>query len=447
MAAPPGAGPGRSPARAWQSHKLRVSRAGGHWAGPARQGAPLWRGRKGWGRKRLRPCSLWWGARGRVPGVGGQEGSALLVLLRRLQGAPSPRNSAGARAGMIGRGLCRCGQERVGDPRGQATLPGTWPWQVSVQLRTQDGGYRHFCGGSLISSRWVVSAAHCFPKDKEHYQLVLGCNRMSQPGPDSQRRSIRRVVKHKHFRNELSTGETIYNDIALLELRHPANCSDYVQPACLPDDQVSVLSLPHCYVSGWGTTEAKREKYPDVLQEAPVDLLSQWECSRMWDRLIQPMNLCSGRKEGGAAACRGDSGGPLACREERSERFWVVGLYSWGSPECGQLPSSAMHLRTATPGPGATPRPRLPPCPAGLHRLTRVLRTSPLRGSRCQEHFGGRCCPRQRGVAHEETRIGPSPALGDSHTLLGKGSGQQIVCRAIGHFTLPACYKFSQTAA
>ncbi|XP_062990546.1 acrosin-like [Elgaria multicarinata webbii] len=226
---------------------------------------------------------------------------------------------------------------------GTNALPGTWPWQVSFQFLTQKG-FVNSCGGSLINSRWVLSAAHCFQEEKyiEHYNVVVGANRISEPGPDAQNRRIKRVVNHELYKDELYLEDGgMRNDIALVELAEPVSCSDYVQLACLPDRSVAISMLTHCYVSGWGTMEVKSEtpmKSTDILQEASVHIIPQDTCNSTswWDRRILDENLCAGHAEGGICTCQGDSGGPLVCREKRSERYWLVGVTSWGPSNCNE---------------------------------------------------------------------------------------------------------------
>uniref|UniRef100_A0A8C5SG93 Peptidase S1 domain-containing protein n=1 Tax=Laticauda laticaudata TaxID=8630 RepID=A0A8C5SG93_LATLA len=107
------------------------------------------------------------------------------------------------------------------------TMPGTWPWMVSIRTPFKSG-YQHTCGGSLIGARWILTAAHCF-------------------------RDIR-VVQHENYQPRQQI-----NDIALVELDDPVKCSDYIQPACLPDSSVDVSSMVHCYIAGWGYTREKGE--------------------------------------------------------------------------------------------------------------------------------------------------------------------------------------------
>ncbi|XP_061496239.1 acrosin-like [Rhineura floridana] len=227
---------------------------------------------------------------------------------------------------------------------GTDALPGTWPWLVSIQVPTHEG-YRHTCGGSLISSRWVVTAAHCFLNKRflDHWKLVLGAAQLSQPSPDVQERTIKDLVVHPQYVQRINL-----NDIALMELSEPVNCTDYIQPACLPDVNLAVSSLTHCFVSGWGVTDVSKPGVTsDILQEAKVNLIPSDTCnsSSWYYKRIHYNNLCAGHEQGGIDSCQGDSGGPLMCRESRSERFWVVGVTSWGTG-CARAQKPGIYTST-----------------------------------------------------------------------------------------------------
>ncbi|XP_062990547.1 acrosin-like [Elgaria multicarinata webbii] len=217
---------------------------------------------------------------------------------------------------------------------GTDALPGTWPWAVSLQFPTRKG-WSHFCGGSLINSRWVVSSAFCFRIKKflkvEYFRVQLGATQHSKPGPDAQVRKIKRLVEHEKF-----AGQRHNFDISLIELSEPVICNHYIQPACLPDPNLKKSALNDCYTCGWGIKEMKfygRAPNADILQETAVELLPGKVCnsSRWYFIGIRDDNICAISDEAYIDNCRGDGGSPLMCKQENSQRFWVIGISSWGS--------------------------------------------------------------------------------------------------------------------
>ncbi|XP_069735431.1 acrosin-like isoform X1 [Phaenicophaeus curvirostris] len=259
----------------------------------------------------------------------------LLALCRPVQGTGDTCETCGHRPMDYDAGTSRV----VG---GRDAQPGAWPWIVSIQSPWQ-AGTGHVCGGSLIGTQWVLTAAHCFTgtTSTEMWRVVAGATDLTQLGPEAQVRSIKRLVVHEQY-NDTSQR----NDIALLELDQPVRCSSHVQLACLPDASIRVSQLAPCYVSGWGATD-EESGTSHVLQEAQVPLIDTRVCnSSGWYRgAIHPHNLCAGYPQGGIDTCQGDSGGPLMCTKRRSDRFWLVGLTSWGTG-CARVRRPGIYTST-----------------------------------------------------------------------------------------------------
>ncbi|XP_066406836.1 acrosin-like [Molothrus aeneus] len=211
---------------------------------------------------------------------------------------------------------------------GTSVQPGAWPGIVSIQATWENGTW-HMCTGVLLSSQWVLTVAHCFARAGgiSMWDVVIGATDLRQPGPEAVVRRIQRLLMHQRY-----VPATARNDIALVELDQPVECSDYIQLGCVPDASLRVSELKSCYIAGWNFARGEFPTGCMVLQEAKVHLMDTELCnsSRWYAGAVHADNLCAGYPQGGIDTCQGDSGGPLVCKDNRADYFWLVGLNSWG---------------------------------------------------------------------------------------------------------------------
>ncbi|XP_075055392.1 transmembrane protease serine 12 [Mixophyes fleayi] len=227
-----------------------------------------------------------------------------------------------------------CGQRPLIDTLGSRiiggheSLPGAWPWQVSLQFFSSGYRYTHLCGGSLIHNIWVITAAHCVVKRRNprYWRAVFGINSILHAAKTRRISGIRQISVHANF-----DVTTMDNDVALLELSSSISYTDYIQPVCLATRALPVDPLTQCFITGWGTTTPGGE-ISVILQEAQIYVIPTSICNSpgWYNGIITGNMLCAGYESGGIDTCQGDSGGPFVCYMPEKDRFYQLGITSFG---------------------------------------------------------------------------------------------------------------------
>ncbi|XP_029027055.1 transmembrane protease serine 13a isoform X2 [Betta splendens] len=216
---------------------------------------------------------------------------------------------------------------------------GQWPWQVSLHFRGS-----HVCGGVLVSVDFVVTAAHCFPRNvvgalsPENWRVYVGFISLAKlPLPYS----VKSILLPDNYNNKTND-----MDIALLRLTSPVNLNENLQPVCLPTFDQPLPPGTKCWTSGFGTTVEGSNIVSKYLMDVSVSIIDTPTCNKpqVYGGAVTPNMVCAGEMQGGKDSCQGDSGGPLVCL--RNSRWFLVGVTSWGVG-CGEKNRPGVYTRVS----------------------------------------------------------------------------------------------------
>ena len=239
---------------------------------------------------------------------------------------------------------------------GSTTSIAQYPWQAAVAYDPAKFGgnpfQRQFCGGSLVTSRIVLTAGHCVHRtdpennsdlDADDVNVVLGQTTLSTAPPSSEF-DVQGVAKQAGY---AESGGVPSNDVGYLVLQSPYTATTPIDIAGPDEGALWDPGSPE-QITGWGATA---ESGPgsggsDTLRHATVPIVGDAGCALDYGRSFNASTMvCAGFPGGGVDTCFGDSGGPMQAAIGGGV-FRLVGITSWGAG-CAQPDAPGVYTRVA----------------------------------------------------------------------------------------------------
>lgn len=216
--------------------------------------------------------------------------------------------------------------------RGKQVKPHEWPWSVAIYHKIDGFKYHMICGGTLITRKKVITAAHCIhekyseeEKKVKDFVLKLGVYDLSRVEAHSMTIVPLRITIHPDWKPE---GLRYDADIAVFELPREVAITRFIRPICIWERRRGAPMFTNGTVVGWGISDLQKNLPENIARKLSIPTVTNEQCfleQRQFALLSSNRTFCGGAKNG-QGPCKGDSGSGLFFKNDN--RFYLGGIVS-----------------------------------------------------------------------------------------------------------------------